>query len=196
MKLRSLFIADSVASEVSRIRAAAEAQAVRRGRIRVPAGASAWLMRVTRTLIPFLVLCLMLGMTGCDLNLLGQTRFTVDGQVYGLETTECGSSVTIGLERVGGPTQESDAETISQVSGIVIVNPEGASVGVAEVTYDPYGWENGLVLISFETGGQSGPWTLMWPDHDPVLNLCPVETMPPTEEPEKKKRGQIFILNK
>ena len=183
MKLRSLFIADSVASEVSRIRAAAEAQAVRRGRIRVPAGARAWLMRVTRTLIPFLVLCLMLGMTGCDLNLLGQTRFTVDGQVYGLERVECGSSVTIGLERVGDPTQESDAETISQVSGIVIVNLEGASVSVAEVTYDPYVGEKGYVLISFETGGQPKPWTLLWPDHDPVL-ICPVETMPPTEEPD------------
>ena len=183
MKLRSLFIADSVASEVSRIRAAAEAQAVRRGRIRVPTGARAWLMRVTRTLIPFLVLCLMLGMTGCDLNLLGQTRFTVDGQVYGLERVECGSSVTIGLERVGDPTQESDAETISQVSGIVIVNLEGASVSVAEVTYDPYVGEKGYVLISFETGGQPKPWTLLWPDHDPVL-ICPVETMPPTEEPD------------
>ena len=183
MKLRSLFIADSVASEVSRIRAAAEAQAVRRGRIRVPAGVRAWLMRVTRTLIPFLVLCLMLGMTGCDLNLLGQTRFTVDGQVYGLERVECGSSVTIGLERVGDPTQESDAETISQVSGIVIVNLEGASVSVAEVTYDPYVGEKGYVLISFETGGQPKPWTLLWPDHDPVL-ICPVETMPPTEEPD------------
>jgi len=190
MKLRSLFIADSVASEVSRIRAAAEAQAVRRGRIRVPVGARAWLMRVTRTLIPFLVLCLMLGMTGCDLNLKGQVRFTVDGQVFGLEETRCGSSVTIGLGRVrvgdptDDPTQASDAEAISQVPGIIIVNPENTSVGVAEVTYDPYVGENGLVLISFETGGQSGPWTLMWPDHDPVLNLCPVETMPPTEEPD------------
>ena len=184
MKLISLFIADSIASEVSRIRAEAEAQAVRRGRIRVPAGARAWLMRVTRTLIPFLVLCLMLGMTGCDLNLLGQTRFTVDGQVFGLNEVRCGPSVTIGLGRVGGPTnptQASDVEAISQVPGIVIVNPEGARVDVAEVTYDPYGGENGQVLISFETGGQSGPWTLIWPDHDPEL-LCPVETMPETEE--------------
>ena len=142
MKLISLFIADSIASEVSRIRAEAEAQAVRRGRIRVPAGARAWLMRVTRTLIPFLVLCLMLGMTGCDLNLLGQTRFTVDGQVFGLNEVRCGPSVTIGLGRVGGPTnptQASDVEAISQVPGIVIVNPEGARVDVAEVTYDPYG---------------------------------------------------------
>ena len=178
MKLRSLFIADSVASEVSCIRAAAEAQAVHRGRIRVPAGA-------TRMLIPFLVLCLMLGMAGCDLNLMGQTRFTVDGQVYGLEQTgEDNSIVTIGLGRVrvgdpaDDPTQESDAEAISQVSGIVIVNPEGASVGVAEVTYDPYGGENGLVLISFETGGQSGPWTLMWPGYDPVL-IIPEESEPP-----------------
>jgi len=187
MKLISLFIADSVASEVSRIRAAAEAQAVRRGRIRVPTGARAWLMRVTRTLIPFLVLCLMLGMTGCDLNLKGQTRFTVDGQVFGLDEVGCGPpSVTIGLGRVGGPTnptQASDVEAISQVPGIVIVNPEGARVDVAEVTYDPYGGGNGQVLISFETGGQSGPWTLMWPDYDPEL-ICPVETMPPTEEPD------------
>ena len=190
MKLRSLFIAGSVASEVSRIRAAAETQAVRRGRIRVPAGVRAWLMRVTRTLIPFLVLCLMLGTTGCDLNLMGQTRFTVDGQVYGLEQAgEDNSIVTIGLGRVrvgdpaDDPTQESDAEAISQVSGIVIVNPEGASVGVAEVTYDPYGGENGLVLISFETGGQPGPWTLLWPGYDPEL-ICPVETMPATEEPD------------
>ena len=183
MKLRSLFIADSVASEVSRIRAAAEAQAVRRGRIRVPTGARAWLMRVTRTLIPFLVLCLMLGMTGCDLNLMGQTRFTVDGQVYGLQQTgEDNSIVTIGLERVGGPTQESDADIISQVSGIVIVNPEGASVCVAEVTYDPY--ETGLVLISFNTGGQPRPWTLMWPGYDPVLIVPVMESVPATEEPD------------
>ena len=111
MKLRSLFIAGSVASEVSYIRATAEAQTVRRGRIRVPAGGRAWLMRVTRTLIPFLLLCLMLGMTGCNLNLMGQTRFTVDGQVYGLQQVgEDDSIVTIGLERIGGPTQESDAD--------------------------------------------------------------------------------------
>ena len=118
-----------------------------------------------------LVLIFAIFLSGCDLNLLGQERFTVDGYVYGLETIEewCGSSVTIGLERVGGPTQESDVDIISQVSGIVIVNPEGASVGVAEITYDPYGWENGLVLISFETGGQPGPWTLIWPGYEPVL---------------------------
>jgi len=121
--------------------------------------------------ILFLVLAIFL--SGCNLNLLGQTRFTVDGKVYGLESIEeylpsmINSSVTIGLGRVGGPTQESDAETISQVSGIVIVNPEGVSVGVAEVTYDPSG--SGHVLISFKTGGQPGPWTLMWPGHEPVL---------------------------
>jgi hypothetical protein len=122
------------------------------------------------------LLILAIFLSGCilNLNLLGQTRFTVDGQVYGLEGVEVmlpgdfiKSSVTIMLGRVGGPTQESDAETISQVSGIVIVNPEGASVGVAEVTYDPSG--SGHVLISFKTGGQPGPWTLMWPGHEPVL---------------------------
>jgi hypothetical protein len=116
------------------------------------------------------LLILAIFLSGCNLNLLGQTRFTVDGKVYGLESIEedfINSSVTIGLGRVGGPTQESDAETISQVSGIVIVNPEGVSVGVAEVTYDPSG--SGHVLISFKTGGQPGPWTLMWPGHEPVL---------------------------
>jgi len=56
---------------------------------------------------------------------------------------------------------------VYKVSGIVIVNPEGVSVGVAEVTYDPSG--SGHVLISFKTGGQPGPWTLMWPGHEPVL---------------------------
>jgi len=144
MKLRSLFIVDSVVSEVSRIPAADEAQAVRWGRIRVPAGVRDWLMRVTRTLITFLLLCLMLGMTGCNLNLLGQVRFTVDGQVYGLQSIECGPSVTIGLGRVGAPTQESDVEAISQVSGIVVVNSEGARVVVAEVIYNPYGGGMGL----------------------------------------------------
>jgi len=125
-----------------------------------------------------LVLILVIFLSGCELNLKGQERFTVDGYVYGLQQTgEEGSIVTIGLERVGAPTQESDADIISQVSGIVIVNPEGASVGVAEVTYDPYG--TGLVLISFETGGQSGPWTLMWPGYDPVMITGPEETMPP-----------------
>ena len=74
--------------------------------------------------------------------------------------------MTIWLCRVGGPTQESDAETISQVTGIVIVNPEGTSVGVTEVIYD-----GGIVKISFETGGKSGPWTLIWPGYEPVLNL-------------------------
>jgi hypothetical protein len=116
-----------------------------------------------------LVLILAIFLADCNLNFLGQTRFTVDGQVYALSGIEemlpedfIKSSVTIWLVRVGGPTQESDAETISQVSGIVIVNPEGVSVGVAEVTYD---W---CVLISFKTGGQPGPWTLMWPGHEPV----------------------------
>jgi hypothetical protein len=133
----------------------------------------------SKYLFVIFLLILPIFLSGCDLNLLGQTRFTVDGQVYGLETIECGSSVTIGLERVGSPTQESDADIISQVVGIVIVNPEGTSIGVAEVVYDPYGWENGLVLISFKTDSQPKPWTLMWPGYDPEL-ICPVETMPPS----------------
>jgi len=117
-----------------------------------------------------LVLIFAIFLSGCDLNLLGQDRFTVDGYVYGIEESgEDNSIVMIGLGRVGAPTQESDADIISQVSGIVIVNPESVSVGVAEITYDPYGGENGLVLISFETSGQSGPWTLIWPGYDPVL---------------------------
>lgn len=117
----------------------------------------------------FLTILLLIYLSGCDLNLLGQTRFTVDGQVYGLEGEEeslpgqGGSFVIIWLSRVGGPTQQSDAETISQVVGIVIMNPESASVGVAEVIYD------GNVQISFETTGKPGPWTLFWPDHEPVL---------------------------
>jgi hypothetical protein len=115
-------------------------------------------------------------LSGCilNLNLLGQTRFTVDGKVYGLAGAEEllpgqeGSIVTIWLCRVGGPTQESDAETISQVTGIVIVNPEGTSVGVTEVIYDG-GIYDGGVKISFETGGKSGPWTLIWPSYEPML---------------------------
>jgi hypothetical protein len=104
-----------------------------------------------------LVLILAIFLSGCDLNLKGQERFTVDGYVYGLEMTEewYGYYVRIGLGRVGGPTQESDVDIISQVSGIVIVNPESVSIGVAEVTYDPYETGTGLVLISFETGGPS-----------------------------------------
>ena len=112
-----------------------------------------------------LVLILAIFLSGCDLNLMGQERFTVDGYVYGLDQV-CEDGSMIGLGRVGAPTQESDADIISQVSGIVMVNPEGVSIGVAEVTYDPY---QGQVLISFETSGQSGPWTLMWPGHEPVL---------------------------
>ena len=120
-----------------------------------------------------LVLILAIFLSGCDLNLMGQERFTVDGYVYGLdeggeELGEEGWIVTIGLTRIGAPTQESDADIISQVSGIVIVNPEGASVGVTEVTYDPYQGHQGQVLISFNTDGQSGPWTLMWPGYEPV----------------------------
>ena len=111
-----------------------------------------------------LVLILAIFLSGCDLNLMGQERFTVDGYVYGLDQV-CEDGSMIGLGRVGAPTQESDADIISQVSGIVIVNPEGVSIGVAEVTYDPY---QGQVLIWFETSGQSGPWTLMWPGHEPV----------------------------
>jgi len=114
-----------------------------------------------------LVLILAIFLSGCDLNLMGQERFTVDGYVYGLDQVgEDGSIVMIGLGRVGASTQESDADIISQVSGIVIVNSESVSVGVTEVAYDPY---QGQVLISFETGGQPGPWTLMWPGHEPVL---------------------------
>ncbi|MBN1971799.1 MAG: hypothetical protein JW870_20740 [Candidatus Delongbacteria bacterium] len=117
----------------------------------------------------FLTILLLVHLSGCNPNLLGQTRFTVEGQVYSLAAVEEflpgqeGSVVRIWLSRVGVPTQESDANIISKVSGIVIVNPESVSIGIAEVIYD------GNVRISFETTGQSGPWTLLWPDHEPVL---------------------------
>ena len=121
----------------------------------------------SKYLFVIFLLILAIFLSGCDLNLLGQVRFTVDGYVYGLALIgEEDSIIMIGLERVGGPTQESDADIISQVSGIVIVNPERVSVGVAEITYDPY---QGVGLISFETSGQPGPWTLMWPGYEPVL---------------------------
>ena len=133
-----------------------------------------------------LVLILAIFLSGCDLNLLGQERFTVGGYVYGLETItewfEFYDYVRIGLERVGGPTQESDANIISQVPGIVIVNPEDVSVGVAEVTYDPYQGHQGQVLIWFETSGQSGPWTLIWPGYDPVQITGPEEPTPPPND--------------
>jgi len=134
-----------------------------------------------------LVLILAIFLSGCDLNLMGQERFTVDGYVYGLdqggeELGEEGWIVMIGLGRIGAPTQESDADIISQVSGIVIVNPEGVSVGVAEVTYDPYQGHQGQVLIWFETSGQSGPWTLIWPGYDPVQITGPEEPTPPPND--------------
>jgi len=50
-----------------------------------------------------LVLILAVFLSGCDLNLKGQERFTVDGYVYGLVMTEewIGYYVRIGLMRVG-----------------------------------------------------------------------------------------------
>ena len=121
----------------------------------------------SKYLFVIFLLILAIFLSGCDLNLLGQERFTVDGYVYGLALIgEEDSIIMIGLERIGASTQESDADIISQVSGIVIVNPESVSVGVAEITYDPY---QGVVLISFETSGQPGPWTFMWPGYEPVL---------------------------
>jgi len=117
----------------------------------------------------FLAILLFIYLSGCDLNLLGGTRFSVDGQVYGLVGVEEslpgqeGSYVRIWLSRVLGPTQESDVEIISQVNGIVIVNHKDASIGVSEVGYD------GSVSILFETNGHPGPWTLLWPEHKPVL---------------------------
>lgn len=121
-----------------------------------------------------LILLLAIYLSGCGFNLKGQTRFTVDGKVYALVGIEVMQSedpaksfVKITLGRVGNPTQESDAEAISQVPGIVIVNTESASVVVAEVIFAPSG--SGYVQISFKTGNQPGPWTLVWPDHESVL---------------------------
>jgi len=121
-----------------------------------------------------LILLLAIYLSGCGFNLKGQTRFTVDGKVYALVGIEVMQSedpaksfVKITLGRVGNPTQESDAEAISQVPGIVIVNTESASVVVAEVIFVPSG--SGYVQISFKTGNQPGPWTLVWPDHESVL---------------------------
>jgi hypothetical protein len=117
----------------------------------------------------YLAILLLIYLSGCELNLLGGTRFSVDSQVYGLVGVEEslpgqeGSYVRIWLSRVLGPTQENDAEIISQVNGIVIVNPENARIGVSEVGYD------GSVSILFETNNHSGPWTLLWPEHKPVL---------------------------
>ncbi len=117
----------------------------------------------------FLTIFLFIYLSGCELNLLGGTKFSVDGKVYGLLGVEEslsgqeGSYVRIWLSRVLGPTKESDVEIISQVNGIVIVNPKDASNSVSEVGYD------GSVSILFETNGHSGPWTLLWPEHKPVL---------------------------
>lgn len=117
----------------------------------------------------FLTILLFIYLSGCELNLLGGTKFSVDGQVFGLVGVEEslpgqeGSYVRIWLSRVLGPTKESDVEIISQVTGIVIANPENTSIGVSEVGYD------GSVSILFETNSHSGPWTLLWPEHKPVL---------------------------
>jgi hypothetical protein len=127
-----------------------------------------------KLLLVALVMILAIYLSGCGFNLKGQTRFTVDGKVYGLVGIEVmqaedstKSFVKITLGRVGSPTQESDAEAISQVPGIVIINPENTSVVVAEVIFIPSG--SGYVQISFKTGNQPGPWTLIWPDHESVL---------------------------
>ena len=127
-----------------------------------------------KLLLVALVMILAIYLSGCGFNLKGQTRFTVDGKVYGLVGIEVmqaedstKSFVKITLGRVGSPTQESDAEAISQVPGIVIINPENISVVVAEVIFIPSG--SGYVQISFKTGNQPGPWTLMWPGHEPIV---------------------------
>lgn len=122
----------------------------------------------------FLILILAMYLSGCGINLKGQARFTVEGKVYalvGIEVLQAEdftkSFVKITLACLEGFTQESDAEAISQVPGIVIVNPDGASVAVAEVIFNPSG--SGYILISFKTGNHLGPWTLLWPAHEAVL---------------------------
>jgi len=127
-----------------------------------------------KLLIVIFTMILAVYLSGCGFNLKNQTRFIVNGKEYGLvgievmQAEDLGESfVKITLGRIGSQTQASDAEVISEVPGIIIMNPESTSINVSEVTFNPSG--TGYVLIYFKTSNHQRPWTLIWPDHEPIL---------------------------
>jgi hypothetical protein len=116
-----------------------------------------------------------LAASGCDslvnrLNLLGQTRYTVGDQVYGIEEVAwTASRLEISLVRAVpvGQIDESDAEALAAVEGIVVVDGTGDRVGVSEVETRPDEHEQGFVTLVFDVTGHDEPFTLEWPAHDP-----------------------------
>jgi hypothetical protein len=121
-------------------------------------------------MVLLLASALALSSAGCDLNLKGQTRYTVGSEVYGMaEVMSSQTALEVSLGRVGGSVTQADADAIAEVEGIAIVNESGDRIEPSEVRYEPDSGERGLgyIVIAFDVSGYSGPWMLEWPGHDP-----------------------------
>jgi hypothetical protein len=114
--------------------------------------------------------------SGCDslvnrLNLLGQTRYTVGDQVYGIEMIQVTTQTRVGVSLVRavpvGQIDESDAEAIRAVEGIVLVDAAGQRIPPREVVAQPGEHESGFVTLVFDIAGHEGPFVLEWPGHEP-----------------------------
>ena len=134
-------------------------------------------MRGMKGLIGVALVLVALGVAvlGCSalvnsLNLLGQTRYTVRDQVYGIEEVMWTvSRLEVSLVRAvpGGQVDESDAEAIAAVEGIEVVDGAGERIPVSDIDAQPDEHENGFVTLVFDVTGHEGPFVLEWPDHEP-----------------------------
>lgn len=138
-------------------------------------GGSVW-MRAMGVVVALLFV-LLSGAAGCGanglvnrLNLLGQTRFKVDEQAYGLEGVNwTETEVEISLTRAvpAGDVSQRDADAISAVEGIVLVDAAGERLPVGEVAVRSAEDGGGSVVLVFDVSGHAGPWSLEWPGHEP-----------------------------
>lgn len=126
-------------------------------------------MRAARIVVFAVALVLLAGPAGCDLNLKGQTRYTVDDVTYGItEIAAQGSVVEVSLARVRSESVgPEEAAAIEAVEGIVLVNEDNERLPVTEIGLEPSEGEHRYVVLVFDVGERSGPWTLEWPGHDP-----------------------------
>jgi|GEM_PF-5656590 len=134
-------------------------------------------MKSVRAALLIVLLALALTGSACGpdglvsrLNLLGQERFTVGDQTYGLEQVVYTSSeVELAFVRAvpSGQIDQSDADAIAAVAGIELVDADGGRVPVREVIARPQEHESGLVVLIFDVSGHPEPWMLEWPGHEP-----------------------------
>lgn len=126
-------------------------------------------MNTKRTIIVSLALALILSLAGCDPVTAEETRFTVGSKIYGIaDVASTPSRVEVSLERIGGRVRQIDADEISDVPDIAILDPAGERIPVSEIRYRPDAGEMGRAVLVFDVSEHTGPWTLEWPDHDPA----------------------------